>query len=1103
MIPTLHIHLLGDFLLVADDIPVTAVHTSRLQSLLAYLVLHRTAPQARSHLAFLMWPDLTDAQAHANLRKALHHLRQSLPSTDQFLHADRQSLHWQPSRPDASWTLDVLDFELALAQAEQAQKAQDMVVMKQALERAVDLYRGELLPGCYEEWILPERDRLHHLFTQVSERLIVLLEQQRDYDAAIRAAQRLLRHDALHEATYRQLMRFYALRGDRVAALRAYHTCVTLLERELAVEPSEATHQAYESLLQMDVTSPSKPSSIMSRGTVVPLVGREREWRHLQTIWRGAAHGSSHMVVLSGEAGIGKTKLAEELVTWVSRQGMTAVSTRCYAAEGRFGYAPVIAWLRADAIQPGLSALDDVWLTEVVRLVPELLAQRPDLPRPRPLTDGWQRHYMFEALAHAFLQTPDEGSEGHNSSRQSLLLLLDDMQWCDTETLEWVHYLLHFKHQARLLLIGTVRSEEILPGHPLVSFLGPLQREGLMTEIALGPLSSAETTSLAEHVVGRRLDPSVASDLYAETEGNPLFVVEMVRAGTVEQHRTATGGAEMPLPLLTRPASMLPPTIQTVLAARLAQLSPPARELAHLASVIGRAFSFAVLARATGESEESLMQGLDELWQRRIVREQGMGNDETYDFSHDKLREEAYAALSSVRRRVLHRRVAEALAEVHQGDLDGVSGQIAVHYERGGLPELAIPYYQRVGEVAQRIYANTEAVTAFQHAITLFEASPRRQEHVLHEQQWQQAVLLYENVGDICERTGQLQEARQAYQRALTYIPAQELLWQARLQRKNASTWQAGPASLEGTFHDRAHEGYKEVERILEQAPDRSSKEWLHEWIELQIDQLLPHRASVDEMTAVIESVQSVVEQHGTAEQRGQLFLAVVVRDVARDRYIISEQTVSYSRNALAAIQQTGIKGQIGFAHLALGICLLWSGHLDEAEEHLCAALRVGEQVGSATLLARSLTFLLFIYRQRGQVDDVRRTITSLMVVPAMRENSMITGHQAWVAWRDGDRGMVEMYGRTLLEERQHLQQSNSFYWAGLWPLIGVALAQEHIAEAMDCVRIKLDPTQQPPPETLKMLLDATLQAWDAEQYEKARSLMQQAVPLAEEMGYL
>src|SRR5260370_1310896 len=148
------------------------VNIPRLQSLLAYLVLHRTAPQARSHLAFLLWPDSSEAQAHSNLRQ---------------------------------------------------------------------------------------------LFLQTVEELIVLLEQERKYDAAIKAAQRLLHHDPLQEETYRQLMRFYALRGDRAAALRVYHTCVTILERELGAEPSEATRQVYESLLQLDTSSQPRTGSLSLR----------------------------------------------------------------------------------------------------------------------------------------------------------------------------------------------------------------------------------------------------------------------------------------------------------------------------------------------------------------------------------------------------------------------------------------------------------------------------------------------------------------------------------------------------------------------------------------------------------------------------------------------------------------------------------------------------------------------------------------------------------------------------------------------------------------------------------------------------------------------
>ncbi len=538
--------------------------------------------------------------------------------------------------------------------------------------------------------------------------------------------------------------------------------------------------------------------------------------------------------------------------------------------------------------------------------------------------------------------------------------------------------------------------------------------------------------------------------------------------------------------------------MQTILATRLAHLSPLAREVASVAAVIGREFPFTVLARASTEDEDALVRGLDELWQRRIVREQG---GDAYDFSHDKLREQAYTALSTAHRRLLHRRVAESLAEVYTSDLDSVSRQIAAHYERAGLPEQAIPYYQRAGEVASRIYANAEAVTAFQQAITLLEARPRG--HVLQEQQWQEAVLLYEDMGDVFEMTGQLQEARQADQRAMTYVPAQEYIWQARLHRKTARTWQFASANPTDAFHINARQAFQEAERILEQALIKSSTEWLQEWIQLQLDQLLPLRGSVDEMTAVIEKAQPIVEQYGTAEQRGQFLLAVVARDVNRDRYVVAEKTVSNSRNALAAIQQTGNKSQVGYAHFALGNCLLWSGHLDEAEEHLHTAMSVGDQVGDVTLLVRCLTFLPFNFRRRGQVEQVRSIITRALAVSEARNISIITGHHAWVAWRDGNMVEAEAYGRASLEDRQHQQRVNAFQWVGLWPLIGVVLAQEKITEAMNYVRMLLDPTQQPPPEKLSALLEAALQAWDAGQQEEACSLLQQAVPLAKEMGYL
>lgn len=1020
----------------------------------------------------------------------LYQLRQGLPDADQFLYADKQSLQWRPAYGDGTFTLDVQEMEQALAQAEQAEQSQDTSTLRQALEQVMHLYRGDLLPSCYDEWILPERDRWHQMFLAAAERLIGLLEEEREYSGAITAARQLLRQDPLHEATYRQLMRLLALRGDRIAALRVYHTCVKLLERELGTEPGEATRLIYESLVQSDSSPKTLADPLTKRRTAAPLLGRKAEWRQLQEAWRKAADGDPHLVILTGEAGIGKTRLAEEMEAWVSRLGMTTTSARCYAALGELAYAPVTTWLRSDAVQAGFSALDSIFLTEIARLVPEVLGTRPDLPRPAPMTEGWQRQHFFEALARAVL-----------SARQPLLLLLDDLQWCDDETLEWLHYLMRFDPRARVLLLGTVRAEETLSGHPLVAFLAALQRDGLVTEIALGPLTTSETTSLAEHVAGRQLDPAVAHYLYSETEGNPLFVVEMAQAGTWEQPKPEQRVQHQSLPLLTQATSTLPSTVQSVLTTRLAQLSPLARDVANVAAVIGREFAFSVLARTSGEREDAVVRGLDELWQRCIVREQGVGTAETYDFSHDKLREQVYTSLSPAHRRLLHQHVAEALKEVYIGDVDAVSGQVAAHYERAGLAAQAIPYYQRAGEVACRIYANAEAMNAFKRAAALLEAGTAG--HTPGGQSWETAVQVYESQGNLLVMMGYLDEARQAYQRAKSTLPLQESVWQARLQRRIANTWNHASANPHDTFPINASQAFQEAEHILAQAAEQTSPAWRQEWIELQFAKIWPLRGSEDDMAAMIEKVRPSVEQHGTQEQRELLFYALATRELIRARYVVSEQRLALMRQRVAVMEQTGNKSKLGILHLTFGTTLLWSGHLDEAEEQLEKALHVAEQLGLAWLQIRCLTFLPFIPRKRGQVEQVRSLLIEALARSEGRKNSILTGHCAWVAWRDGNLAEAEAYARTSVEESQSQQDIDLFRWVGIWPLLGVALVQEELAEVISYVRMLLEPTQQLPSEQLRTLLEAVLQAWEAGQQEEARTRLQQAIPLAQEMGYL
>lgn len=1100
---TLRIHLLGDFLFALDEAPVTTLAVPRLQSLLAYLLLHRDAPQDRSHLAFLLWPDSTEAQAHTNLRKLLYHLRQAFPEAEQFIRIDNRSLQWLPARAEACWTLDVQELEQAVARAAQAEHIRDTGAARLELEQAVNLYRGDLLSGSYDEWLLPERDRLLQLFLQAAQRLLALQEQERDYEAATATAQRLLRQDTPREATYRQLMRLHALRGDRAAALRVYHTCATILERELGAEPSEATQAAYEALLLTRNAPASTNGPLAERGTAAPLLGRRAEWQKIQGAWRRASNGQPHIVLLTGEAGIGKTRLAEELEAWVSRQGMATASARCYTALGQLAYAPVTTWLRSEALQTALATLDPTWLTEIARLVPEVLTRRPKLARPSALTEGWQRQQFFEALARAVLAT-----------HQPLLLLLDDLQWCDHETLEWLHFLIRYAAGARLLLLGTARAEEMPAGHPLVALLATLQRDGLVTEITLGPLATAETTTLAEQITGSSLNSAASSALYAETEGNPLFVVEMARACHLSQSKDSG-----PLPLLTQPASSLPPAVQTVLAARLAQLSPLAQDIANVASVIGRAFSFSVLALASGEPEESVVHGLDELWQRRIVREQRADTAETYDFSHDKLREYVYASLSPAHRRLLHRHVAEALKRLYAEDLDAVSGQIATHYEYASLPAQAIPFYQQAAEAARRIYANMEALHTLERAAALL-AIPLRQpflartEHMngprvlatdqmSKEIRWKITAEIAEAFGDVSLEIGSYEQARRAYHCALTVLPPQEQLWHARMQQKVARAWNYTSNNPQDAPHANAREAFQEAERILASIADSANPAWRREWIGLQAAQIWPLRGSADDMTAAIEKARPVIEQYGTREERKLLRDAIGMRDGVRSHFAVSEQAIANRRQALEEALRAENKSEIGIAQMALGIILLWADQLDEAEELLTQARRLGEQVGIAWLQTRCLTFLPFIFRKRGEVEQVRALLAQAQTIGVDQNNSMLAGLRAWLALREGDLLQAEAAGKEAAELEQQSVGTNPFRWSGLWPLLGVALVRGQIDVAIGHARLLLDTTQQQPSAPIKTLLETALQAWDANQQAKASDIFRQIVPLAEKAGYL
>ncbi|MEX2551522.1 MAG: hypothetical protein WD627_00775, partial [Actinomycetota bacterium] len=364
-------------------------------------------------------------------------------------------------------------------------------------------------------------------------------------------------------------------------------------------------------------------------------------------------------------------------------------------AGGGLAFSPVAEWFREPAVLESASKLEPVWLNEVGLILPALQPLSRD-HASQSFSVGWRRRRLFEALSRAVVAAP-----------QPLLLLLDDAQWCDPETLDWLHYLLRHEPSAGLLVLLTVRSEEQADNPTLAELLLELRGQGVMEEVNVGALDLPATSRLACQILGSELGEAESDWLFEASEGHPLFVVEVARAGLRsgwQEERAAFEGGQ------------LPPKAQAVISARLSQLTPPARELAALAATVGRAFSSMVLAEAGELGEEMLVLALDELWRRRIIREHGY---DEYDFSHDRIREVAYAELGPAPRRLLHRRVAEALERLQEGGMEVASSQIAQHFERSGQIARAVHFYERGAQAARRVSASGEAIRLLRHALSL------------------------------------------------------------------------------------------------------------------------------------------------------------------------------------------------------------------------------------------------------------------------------------------------------------------------------------------------------------------------------------------------
>lgn len=771
MLNELQLKLLGNVEVRLDKDVVSGFHSNKVQGLLFYLAV-TGRPHLRPTLTGLLWGDLPEASARNNLRKALTQLRQLVGP---HLSITRQTVAFNR---DSSYWLDVERFEGKVGSS----SAETDI---EGLREAVELYRGDFLEGFYvrqapafEEWVLARQARLRELALQALHRLATFYGGQGEIGLleGIDYTTRLLSLDPWREEAHRQLMLLLARSGQRGAALAQYETCRQVLAQELSVEPGAETTMLYEKIRDGEVKVGSKEVNPHLPRTVTPLpphlpvssparfpsrlVGRIAEMKTLGEVWQRASQGSGQMILVEGEPGIGKTRLVEELLTELFGSA-TILRVKCPEMSDPLAYTLFVGPLRQALSEDILPRLSDTWLAELSRLLPEIQARYLSLAYPPQLDLATERRRLFDAVGATLHCLTDT---------QPLILFFDDLQWADGTSLALLNHLVDPMREAPVLIIGTFRSNEVGPDHPLQQMQSVWQRLGRLTKLHLFPITiEAVIQLLQELTTWAGDDPSFGELLNRETQGNPLFLVEMI-ASLRDEGRLPQSAEAWRRDFWAEQIS-IPFQVQTIIESRLQRLDNLSRQIVTSAAVLRSSFGLETIMRMNEYSEPEVLEGFETLLRSGLLVEQ---EGHTLTFSHDKIREVAYSSLSHLRRRWLHRQAAESLELDYQERTEAAADQLAYHFERAGLKDKAWTYHTLAGHRARTQYAHEAAVYHYQQALAL---AP----HELTTPQIEQQIKLYEGLGEILQALGRYTEAKAVYVSIrTTAIAANDTLAQVR-----------------------------------------------------------------------------------------------------------------------------------------------------------------------------------------------------------------------------------------------------------------------------------------------------------------------------------
>jgi DNA-binding SARP family transcriptional activator len=674
---------------------------SRLRALLALLLVHANETLSTERLVDELWGERPPANATKTLQVHISRLRKTLageggngPASVVVTHERGYELKLDPDR------LDSRRFERLVVEGRRELADGHPRRAVSALDEALSLWRGTPLAElAYEPFAQREIARLDDLRVAAHEELI-------DAKLALGAATEVVGQlEALiGEHPYRERLRAQLMlalyRSERQAdALQAYQAARRTLVEDLGIEPGEHLRELERAILAQDpqlhlVVEEEEVAAEPAVGARrSAFVGRQRELAELVGGLDDVCAGHGRLFLLAGEPGIGKSRLAEELVTHATSRAARVLVGRCWEAGGAPAYWPWTQALRAYVRESGATALAaqlGPGAPEVAQIVPELRQRLPDLPPPAQIEPEGARFRLFEAIAE-FLR---------NASEQCpIVLMLDDLHAADAPSLLLLRFLARELGSTHVLLVGAYRTVDPLPEEPLSEMLAEVAREPVTRRLSLGGLSESEVAEYLHEAASDIASPQLAAALHGQTEGNPLFVGETVRLLSIE-------GALSDSPDLSRPT--IPQSVRDVIARRLTHLSPESNQLLVLASVLGSEFALEVLARLGDVSDDELLAWLDEAIDARVVSDIP-GSPERLRFAHVLIRDTLYDGLTSARRLRVHKLAVAALEQLNDERPGPHLAELAHHSTAAGEYLKGLHYARQAANRARELLAYDEA----------------------------------------------------------------------------------------------------------------------------------------------------------------------------------------------------------------------------------------------------------------------------------------------------------------------------------------------------------------------------------------------------------